>query len=181
MCLFYRQYRDEFSGIELNDPMDLETPRHYARRLISSQLAIKGRDKVKDSTLSMKVFAGYLATLSFLLLFWPSLFLTLGFENISGPWVPTLGYIVGALAFFYFMAIRENAKNFYAWTAIARLPLLLFFIVLVALGMAPPIMLLIGVIDTGCAIWTALALKNERTALPLIPHTIQARDFYKNL
>jgi hypothetical protein len=116
----------------------------------------------------MKVFAGYLASLSFFLLFQPSLFLKLGFKDISGPWVPTLGYIVGALAFFYSMAVRENAKNFYAWTAVARLPLLLFFIVLVALGTAPPVMLLVGIIDTGCAIWTSLALKNERTALPLI-------------
>jgi hypothetical protein len=165
-CLYYREFRDEFSGIEQDDPMDLETSRHYARRLLSSQPSIKRRDKVRDSTLSMKVFAGYLATLSFFLLFWPSLFLKLGFENISGPWVPTLGYIVGALAFFYFMAVREKTKNFYAWTAIARLPLLLFFIVLVALDMAPPVTLLIGFIDTGCAIWTALALKNERRALP---------------
>ena len=119
---------------------------------------------MKNSTLSMKVFAVYLATLSLLLLFWPSLFLKLGFENVSNPWVPTLGYVVGALAFFYFMAIRENAKNFYAWTVIARLPLFLFFVALVALGMAPPIMLLIGVFDTGCAIWTGLALKYEQTA-----------------
>ena len=119
---------------------------------------------MKDSTLSMKVFACYLAILSFILLFWPSLFLRLGFENISSPWVPTLGYIVGALAFFYFMAVRERSKNFYAWTAIARLPLLLFFTILVAFDMAPSIVLLIGFIDTGCAIWTALALKNERTA-----------------
>ena len=119
---------------------------------------------LKDSNLSMKVFAGYLSTLSFLLLFWPSLFLHLGFENVSNPWVPTLGYVVGALAFFYFMAIRENAKNFYAWTVQARLPLILFFIVLVVLDMAPPIMLLIGVFDTGCAIWTGYALKHERAA-----------------
>jgi len=114
--------------------------------------------------LSMKVFAGYLATLSALLLFWPSLFLKLGFENIANPWVPTLGYVVGALAFFYFMAIRENAKNFYAWTARARLPLVLFFVVLVALGKAPLIMLLIGAFDTGCALWTGHALKHENAA-----------------
>ena len=119
---------------------------------------------MKNSTLSMKVFATYLAILSFLLLFWPSLFLKLGFENVSNPWVPTLGYVVGALSYFYFMAIRENAKNFYVWTVRARLPLILFFIVLVALAKAPPIMLLIGAFDTGCAIWTGRALKHEHTA-----------------
>lgn len=117
---------------------------------------------MKNSTLSMNVFAVYLAVLSFILLFWPSLLLKLGFENISNPWVPTIGYIVGALAFYFFMAARAQAKNFYAWTAAARLPLFLFFGVLVARGMAPPVMLLIGAIDTGCAAWTAIALRNER-------------------
>jgi hypothetical protein len=111
----------------------------------------------------MKVFAIYLSILSFLLLFCPSIFLMLGFENVSTPWVPTLGYIVGALAFFYFMAIREDAKNFYSWTTFARFPLILFFIALVAFGKAPPIMLLIGVIDTGCGIWTSAALQYEKS------------------
>jgi hypothetical protein len=117
---------------------------------------------LKDSTLSMKVFAVYLSILSGMLLFWPSGFLLLGFENVSNPWVPTLGYIVGALAFFYFMAIRENAINFYAWTTYARFPLIIFFLALVVSGKAPPIMLLVGLIDTGCAVWTSIALKHER-------------------
>ena len=116
---------------------------------------------MNNSRLSMKVFAVYLATLSFLLILWPGVFLHLGFENISDPWVRTLGYVVGALAYFYFRAFRENAKNFYAWTVRARFPLFLFFAVLVALGKAPPIMILIGAFDTGCAIWTGLALKRE--------------------
>lgn len=119
---------------------------------------------MKNSALSMKVFAAYLATLSVLLLFRPSLFLKLGFENVANPWVPTLGYVVGALAFLYSMAVRENAKNFYAWSARARLPLALFFAVLVALGKAPRIMLLIGAFDTGCALWTGHALKHENAA-----------------
>jgi hypothetical protein len=119
---------------------------------------------LKNSTLSMKVFAVYLATPSILLLFWPSLFLKLGFDNISNPWVPALGYVVGALAFFYFMAIREHAKNFYAWTARARLPLVRFFGVLVSLGKAPLMMLVIGAFDTGCALWTGFALKHEGAA-----------------
>jgi hypothetical protein len=117
---------------------------------------------LKDSTLSMKVFAVYLSILSFLLLFWPSIFLLLGFDNVSSPWVPTLGYVIGALAFFYIMAVRENAKNVYAWTTYARFPLVLFFSALVATGKAPPIMLLVGLIDTGCAVWTSIALKHER-------------------
>jgi hypothetical protein len=122
---------------------------------------LQRRHTLKNSTLSMKVFAGYLAALSALLLFRPSLLLTLGFENIASPWVPTLGYIVGALAFFYFTAVRENAKNFYAWSVRARLPLVLFFGILFFLGKAPLIMLIIGVFDTSCALWTGFALRHE--------------------
>jgi hypothetical protein len=119
---------------------------------------------MKNSSLSMLVFAVYMATLSLLLIFYPKAFLLLGFEDISGPWVRTLGYVVGALAFFYFMAIRAEARDFYQWTVYARMPLLPFFAALVALDIAPPIMLLIGAWDTGCAVWTGVALRTEKTA-----------------
>lgn len=40
LCLYYREFRDEFSGIELADPMDLETSRlgPPLRRLLSAIL-----------------------------------------------------------------------------------------------------------------------------------------------
>jgi hypothetical protein len=123
---------------------------------------------MNDSTLSMRVFAIYLALLSMLLIAYPKAFLWLGFTDVSGPFVPTLGYVLGALAFFYWMAIRDRAKNFYRWTALARVPLLLFFAVLFALDRVPPIMLAIGAWDTACALWTGYALRQEaRSTTPL--------------
>jgi len=116
---------------------------------------------MRNSRLSMQVFAIYLASLSLLLIVYPEAFLLLGFGDVSGPFVPTLGYVLGALAFFYFSAIRENARHFYRWTVYARLPLLPFFVLLVILKTAPPIMLLIGAWDTLCAIWTGYALRHE--------------------
>ena len=116
---------------------------------------------MKSSALSMCVFASYMAVLSIILIFYPKAFLLLGFEDVSGPFVPTLGYVIGALSFFYFMAIREQAKNFYRWTVIARMPLFPFFVLLVVIDIAPPIMILIGAWDSGCALWTRYALKHD--------------------
>jgi hypothetical protein len=114
----------------------------------------------------MKVFAIYLAVLSAQLLFWPSSLLRLGFTNVSTPWVSTLGYVVGVLSTFYFMAIREKAKNFYAWTVVTRFPMIFFFAVLVARGDAPPVVLLIGAFETAAAVWTKTALRHELSLRP---------------
>jgi hypothetical protein len=119
-------------------------------------------EKVKNSSTSMLVFALYLAALGLLLIFYPKAFLLLGFEDVSGPWVRILGYVVGVLAFYFFMAIREETTRFYWWTVYARLPLIFFYAALVVPGIAPPSMLLIGAWETGCAIWTGLALRNEK-------------------
>lgn len=117
---------------------------------------------MKNSTISMLVFAIYMSGMSLCLILYPELFLWLGFADITGPFVPTLGYVVGALAFFYFMAIRAELTQFYQWTVYARAPLIGFFSLLVYLKIAPPIMLLIGFWDTGCAFWTAYSLRRER-------------------
>jgi hypothetical protein len=121
---------------------------------------------LRNSTLSMVVFGGYLAMLSLLLLFWPTLFLQLGFANVAEPWVSLLGYMLGVLAFLYSMAIRSRATQFYAWTVMARMPLLLFALLLVARDLAPPVLLLLGAVDAGSAIWTAMALRYERRHPP---------------
>lgn len=119
---------------------------------------------MKNSSLSMLVFAGYTAILSALLLFYPSVFQLLGFEQTNSAWVRILGYIVGALSFYYVMAVREGVTNFYRWSVYARIPLFPFFGLLAVLGLVPPVMVLIGMWDTGLAIWTGVALRREGLA-----------------
>ena len=119
---------------------------------------------MKGSSLSMLVFSAYAGILSALLLFYPNFFLLLGFDEVNTPWVRILGYIVGALSFYYFMAVQEEQKSFYRWSVYARMPLFPFFVLLVVLGLAPPIMVLIGAWDTGLAIWTGAALRREKRA-----------------
>jgi hypothetical protein len=73
-----------------------------------------------------------------------------------------IGYLAcGHTAFYYLMAVREGDKSFYRWTFYGRLVVLPTFAVFVVLGIAPPIILLFGAWDTGCGIWTGIALRRE--------------------
>ncbi len=114
-----------------------------------------------DSTLSMRVFGAYLALLSASLLFWPALYLRLGFAELSQPWMALCGYLVGIVALFHLLAVRARERHFYRWTVMARLPLLPFAVLLVALQLAPPVLILLGVVDLLGALWTGLALRRE--------------------
>lgn len=114
------------------------------------------------SSLSILVFAVYLASLSVAFIFFPNPFITLfGFEETTEIWIRILGFILGVLAFYFSMAIVDNALYFYRWSVYTRLSTLPVFFVFVVLGMAPPVLILFGIIDAVCALWTAWALKNE--------------------
>lgn len=113
----------------------------------------------------MLVFAAYLICLGVSLVFIPNTVITLfGFPPTTEVWIRILGYILAALAFYFSMAVREKYENFYRWTVYARLPLLPTFAAFVFAGISPPILLLFGTFDSGCAVWTWYALKKEEHA-----------------
>jgi len=118
---------------------------------------------VRQSSLSMLVFAVYMGILCVALLLIPAPFVMFfGFERPDPLWIRILGIILGILTFYYAMAIREEAFQFYRWTSIARLVLLPSFLVFVLFDIAPPILIVFGTFETGCAVWTGLALRRER-------------------
>ena len=118
---------------------------------------------MKMSSISMVVFAAYLLCLGLAFVFIPNPVIALfGFTPTTEVWIRILGYILAALAFYYSMAVRENSRSFYLWSVYARLPILPTFAAFVFAGLGPPIILLFGTFDTGCAIWTLYALKNEQ-------------------
>ncbi|MBI2265496.1 MAG: VOC family protein [Armatimonadetes bacterium] len=118
-------------------------------------------ERLQSSSLSMLVFSVYTGIVGAFLVFYPQISLYLGFREADTPWVRILGYVVGALSLYYYLAVREKEKNFYRWSVYGRIPLFPFFTALVLLGIAPPIMALIGAWETGLAIWTGLALRKE--------------------
>lgn len=114
----------------------------------------------------MLVFAIYMVILSVALIFFPYRFTALfNMAPPDGLWIRLLGVILGILAFYYVMAVREENETFYRWTSLGRLVILPAVVVLVALGIAPPILLLLATWDTGCGIWTGLALRREQAAV----------------
>lgn len=120
---------------------------------------------MKMSSISMLVFSGYLFCLGLIFLLIPNPVIALfGVPPTTEVWIRILGYILSALAFFYFMAVRENSKSFYRWSVYARLPILPTFAAFVLTGVGPPVILLFGTFDLGCAIWTWRTLRNEQQA-----------------
>ncbi len=117
---------------------------------------------MKQSSLSMLVFGIYMACLCVGCIFFPRPFVTFfGFAPPDDLWIRIFGLILGILTFYYGMAIREQAIQFYRWTAYARHVLLPGYVVFVLLGFAPPILIAFGAFESGCAVWTGLALRKE--------------------
>ena len=120
---------------------------------------------MKKSTLSMIVFAIYLAGLSIAFMIFPNPVIALfGFPATDQVWIRVLGFILGVLAFFYIMACREGVTNFYRWTVYSRLTVMPVYILFILFGVAPPVVLLFAAVDLGGALWTGLALKAEAAA-----------------
>lgn len=110
----------------------------------------------------MLVFAIYMAILGIAFVFVPVPFVTFfGFATPDPLWIRIFGVVIGVLAFYYAMAIREQAYRFYYWTSLGRLVLLPAYAVFVLLGIAPWITLAFGAFESGCAVWTGIALRRE--------------------
>jgi hypothetical protein len=111
----------------------------------------------------MLVFAVYLGVLCVGFLLFPAPLVTFfGFAAPDPLWIRILGVVVGILTFFCLMAIREEAFQFYQWSSLSRLVLLPASLVFVLLDIAPPILIVFWTFETGCGIWTGLALRRER-------------------
>jgi hypothetical protein len=117
---------------------------------------------MSQSALSMIVFGGYLLIAGVVFIVDPNPLITfLGFDPVTDVWIRVAGLIVVIVSYYYFMAVKEKAYNFFRWTAFARLPIFFVYLGFVILDLSPPVLLVFGVFETGCAIWTGLALKKE--------------------
>ena len=74
--------------------------------------------------------------------------------------------LVLLIGFYYSMAARAEITRFLQWTVYARTSVLLFFTAFVLAGLAPPILLLFGVVDIIAATWTQLSLRADAKAQP---------------
>lgn len=80
------------------------------------------------------------------------------------PVARIFGMVLLVVGFYYFMAGRHEAMTpFYRWTIYTRSLAFLVALVLVATGQAPPVLLLLVLVDVLGALWTWLALRRDRS------------------
>lgn len=110
---------------------------------------------------SVFVFGLYLIIngLGFLLM--PNTMLgSLGIPSTNEPWINIVGMLLLMLAYYYIQSARSELTRLFRLSVHVRSSVIVFFIAFVLLGLAPPILIMFGVIDLLAAIWTALALRN---------------------
>jgi hypothetical protein len=114
---------------------------------------------------SIQTFGLYLLALAVVLLVAPNLLLQLfGLPPSHDVWIRVVGMLVAFLGVYYLRAAAAGLTAFFAWTVPVRASVLLFFGAFVALGFAPPMLLLFAVVDALGAGWTWWALRQERRA-----------------
>ena len=117
---------------------------------------------MSKSAMSVMVFAVYLVLLGLVLVLAPNTLLRAFRLAPTGEvWIRVVGMLVLILAYYYWNASRAGLRVFLRWTVAARTAVLLFFIAFVIAGLAPPTLILFGVVDFSGAVWTALALRGE--------------------
>ena len=109
---------------------------------------------------TLRFFAAYLIALGLGFVFVPQVVLPwFGFDPPRDFWVRVLGGILLILAYYYLAAAQRGDVAFARWTVWGRLPLVFFYAGLVAWADAPPALVGVGIFESGCGAWTALALR----------------------
>jgi hypothetical protein len=113
---------------------------------------------------SVWVFSIYLFILGAVLVIVPNALLSpFGFPETHEVWVRVVGMLVVILGYYYLTAARSESTPFLRATVVGRCAVLVFFIVFVGVGLAPPTLILFGVIDAAAAAWTGMALAKDRS------------------
>lgn len=117
--------------------------------------------------LSLKVFAGYLFVVGGLLIAVPGVFLALFGLPAANPdtWLRVLGLVVVVLAYYYLQAALHRLRPMMEAAVRGRLFAAGVFVGFVVLGLGPLQLLLFGLVDLLCALWTRHALKATPPAM----------------
>lgn len=117
---------------------------------------------MQSSARTVLVFSFYLYLLGLALVVAPNALLgVFRIAETHEVWIHVVGVLVLALAFYYWSAARKDLRQFFQWSVVVRTAVLLFFLAFVVVGLAPPILILFGLIDFAAAGWTAAALRSE--------------------
>ena len=111
------------------------------------------------SARSLYVFGIYLLVTGAFLLGAPNTFLALlRLSPTTDPWIRVLGVLVMAIGMLDSASARAELTAYFRVTVWVRLFVLVAFVVLVGLRLAPAILMLFGAIDAAGALWTKVTL-----------------------
>jgi hypothetical protein len=120
---------------------------------------------MSKSARSLFVFSIYMFCLGSILVVAPNILLKLFFvPETNEVWIRVVGMLVLILGYYYNQVARNGIKQFLQWTVYGRTSVLVFFVVFVLLGFAPPALILFGIVDVAAALWTHLCLRSEKNA-----------------
>jgi hypothetical protein len=117
---------------------------------------------------SLFVFSLYLFGLGLVILILPNTLLGLfGLPPTNEVWIRLVGMMLLILVPYYMQAVRHELLPIIQLSVYVRSSVILFFLALVSLGLASPLLILFGIIDLLGAIWTWVALRSSsETQLP---------------
>lgn len=111
---------------------------------------------------SVYVFGIYLLVLGGILIGSPNTLLRLfGFATTTEPWVHVLGVTVMAIGMLDVASARGEQTRFFRATVWVRVFVFAIFIVFVLVKIAPPVLVVFGLIDAAGALWTHLLLRKS--------------------
>ncbi|HEV8510180.1 MAG TPA: hypothetical protein VGQ48_06970 [Gemmatimonadales bacterium] len=109
---------------------------------------------------SIYVFGVYLVATGAFILGAPDTFLALlRLPPATDPWFRVLGVVVMAIGMLDLASARAEQTGFFRATVWVRFFVLIAFTGLILLRLAPPVLIVFGLIDAAGAVWTKLALK----------------------
>lgn len=115
---------------------------------------------------SVLVFSVYLYVLGAVLVVVPNLLLGLfRIPESHEVWIRVVGMLVLIIGLYYTVAARHQLTPMLRATVVGRLAVLVFFIAFVLLDLAPPVLILFGVVDAAAAPWTWSALRAGGTTV----------------
>ena len=115
---------------------------------------------------SLVVFGWYLVAFGGLLVLVPNWVLSIfGLPPTEEVWIRLVGMLVLIIAYYDVRLGRADFVPYARLTVHARIAVLVFLVALVLVGLAKPIVILVGAIDFAGALWTAEALRRGPRAL----------------
>lgn len=107
---------------------------------------------------SVHVFGIYLMVVGAMLFAAPDTFLALIRQPVThDPWLRVLGVVVLALGQYYMVGGKLNLDGFIRATVRIRIFAVIAFVILVAMRLAPTVLLLFAAVDAVGAAWTVVA------------------------